>query len=141
MIVSRALRRLSRRDLRLLSTVFVGQVALGVALRVASVRVLSRAIAKSRVAARRMAMAPEERIAWAIEAVGRRLPWISTCLVRALAADLFLGGPNRPGHVKIGVRRSHAGTLESHAWFECDGRIVVGAAGAHDYVTFMILDS
>ena len=132
-------RRLSRSDVRLLSVALIGEVALGIALRMVPARVLSRAIARYRAGLSRLVRAPEERVAWAIEAVGRRLPWISTCLVRALLADLVLGGAECSGHVTIGVRRAAGGRLESHAWFERNGRILVGGGGADRYVTFMIL--
>jgi len=127
------------RDLRLLSAVFLAQVALGTALRAVPVRWLWRAVRKLRRVARHLVPAPEERVAWAIEGVGRRLPRISTCLVRALAAELFLGGPECTGGVKIGIRRSPSGVLESHAWFERDGRILVGRDGVRDYVDFATL--
>ena len=138
MMVGYPRRRLSWTEARLLFAVGIVQLAVGAALRVMPVRVLSSAIARHRGAAR-LLRAPEERVGWAIEAVGRRLPWISTCLVRALAADLFLGGAPRPGCVKIGVRRSNGGLLESHAWFEREGRILVGGAGADGYVEFATL--
>ena len=131
-------RRLSAQDWRTLGGVLLAQLVLGGAIRVARVRVLWRTIPAFRVAARRLVSAPDERVAWAIEAVGRRLPRLSTCLVRALAADLFLSAPGRTGRVRIGVRRGEAGELQSHAWFEREGRIVVGAAGASDYVELPI---
>jgi hypothetical protein len=127
-------------DFRLLAVIGLTQLVLGVAVRVARVAPLTVAIARQRARAQGIVGAPDERIAWAIEAVGRRLPGISTCLVRALAADLFLTRADRPGHVRIGVRRTSAGQLQSHAWFERDARILVGAAGADDYVQFTTLD-
>jgi hypothetical protein len=134
-------RDLSRRDVRLLASAFVAQVALGTAMRVAPISVLCRIVRRLRPIASRIRLAPEERVAWAIEAVGRRLPWISTCLVRALAADLLLSGPEGRGGVKIGVTRSEDGTLAAHAWYERGGRIVVGGAEVGAYVDFMTLDT
>jgi len=125
-------------DWRLLAGVLLAQLVLAGAIRVARVRLLSRTIPAFRATARRLVSAPDERVAWAIEAVGRRLPRLSTCLVRALAADLFLSAPGRTGRVRIGVRRGEGGQLQSHAWFEREGRIVVGAAGAADYVELPI---
>lgn len=138
MMVAHLHRRLSWDEARLVFVVCIVQLVVAAALRVMPVRVLSSTIARHRAAARWILRAPEERIGWAIEAVGRRLPSISTCLVRALVADLFLGGAPRSGRVKIGVRRSN-GLLESHAWFERDGRILVGGAGADEYVEFVTL--
>ena len=68
----------------------------------------------------------EERIVWAIGATGRRLGPISTCLVRALVAELFLGSPERPLYLAIGVKRTTSGALEAHAWVGRDGRVLVG---------------
>ena len=132
-------RRVSRQEWQTIAAVLIAQVTIGVALRLFPVASLSRAIESLRSIAARAVRVPEERVAWAIEGVGRRLPWISTCLVRALAADLFLSAPGRTGHVKIGVRRSAGGALQSHAWFEREGRILVGAVGTGAYVHFLTL--
>jgi hypothetical protein len=129
-------RRLSADDIRLLACVCLVQLALGIALRVIRVPVLRRAVRRAGVCAPLAGRAPEHRVAWAIEAVGRRLPGISTCFVRALAAEmLFSGG----GAIRIGVKRTAAGALESHAWFERDGRALVGGAGASEFVPFTTL--
>ena len=137
-------RRLTASDLPLLFAAFVIQVLLGTALRVAPARVLARTIARCRGVAsrvlRRLVPCPEERLAWAIEGVGRRLPGMSTCLVRALTADLLLGGHPSTAHVRVGVRHAPDGSLESHAWFERDGRILVGGREAAEYTPFMTLD-
>ena len=121
-------------DLRLLTVVCATQVMLAAAVRIARVGAVRAATCRCRTLAQRATGANAERTAWAIEAVGRRLPRISTCLTRALAADLLLSTDVAPGHIRIGVRRARSGALESHAWFEHDGRILVGAVGAGDYV-------
>jgi hypothetical protein len=132
-------RRVSRRDVPLLAAVCAVQVTLGAAVRAVPMSALCRLVRALRPIARLLAPATEERVAWAIEAVGRRLPGLSTCLVRALAADLFLSVPGRLSHVRVGVRRSEQGALESHAWFERDGRVLVGGAGADTYVHLVTL--
>ena len=134
-------RQLSTTEWRVVAVVFLAQVALGARVRVGSVVSLAHATPRFRAVARRLVAASDERVTWAIEAVGRRMPGVSTCLVRALAADLFLSRPDRRGYVRIGVRRANEGRLESHAWFEHEGRIVVGGAGASDYVHFVTLDT
>lgn len=133
-------RRIAAGDVRLLSIVLLTEVTLGVALRLVPLPRLVRAIARCRAAAQRLAAGSEERIAWAVEGVGRRLPLLGTCLVRALAADLLLGG-REAACVRIGVRRDENGGLESHAWFERQGRIVVGGDGAGGYGDFTTLDT
>jgi hypothetical protein len=128
--------RIRTRDLWLLLFVSAVQVLLATALRILRLPVLRASVARWRSLAQRAVHAPHQRISWAIEAVGRRLPGVSTCFVRALTADLLLVDDAHPGRVVVGVRRSPAGALESHAWFEQGDRIAVGAAGAGDYRPF-----
>src|SRR5881398_2794783 len=59
----------------------------------------------------------------------RRTGAYSTCLVRALVAEMLLTGIDRPMRLMIGVRRAADSRLESHAWIERDGRVIVGGAG------------
>jgi len=88
----------------------------------------------SRLARRRAAVpAPTERIAWAVAAVGRRLPG-ATCLVQALAASIMLARGGTRAIVRIGVARERGGPLESHAWVESEGRVVIGDVHVDRYV-------
>jgi Transglutaminase-like superfamily len=128
------------RRLALVAAVGVVEVALALALRVFRVTLVRRAVARCRSLARMMVTADDGRVVWAIDAVGGRMPGVSTCLVRALAADLLLAGDEQRGAVRIGVRRTTDGRLESHAWFERDGDILVGRAGAADYLPFVTLE-
>jgi hypothetical protein len=141
-VIGASWRRLSRHDRRAVAAVLLAQVIIAAGVRLVSVRSLVRAVAACRGGARSVVRRGEDdRVAWAIESVGRRLPGVSTCLVRALTADLFLSGPNSTGCVWIGVRRSPDGALESHAWFEREGRIVVGGATAPTYVELTTLQA
>ena len=74
----------------------------------------------------------DERIIWAIEATGRRLGRLSTCLLRALVAELLLETGNGTICLTIGIRRT-ADTLEAHAWLARDGRVLIGAP-ADEYI-------
>jgi hypothetical protein len=121
-------------DLRLLAVVCTSQLALGAAVRLARVASIRAATSRCRTLAQRAAGSNAERVVWAIEGVGRRLPRVSTCLTRALAAELLLTTDGAPGHIRIGIRRARSGALESHAWFERNGRILVGQVGADDYL-------
>lgn len=67
-----------------------------------------------------------DRAAWAVNAVADRSPVSMTCLVRALAADTMLRRHGFAPQLRIGVRRGVSKPLDSHAWVECDGRIVIG---------------
>lgn len=139
--VHRPRRRLSRQELALAAVVFLVQVTAAVGLRVLRVPRLTRVVARCRPLVQLAVRAPEARVVWAIEAVGRRLTGISTCFVRALAADLLLCRADRPGQVRVGVRRAPRGMIEAHAWFECDGRILVGSDGVADCHSFVTLDA
>ena len=67
----------------------------------------------------------DERIIWAIEATGRRLGRLSTCLLRALVAEVVLDPKGGSICLTIGVRRT-ADTFEAHAWLARNGRILIG---------------
>jgi hypothetical protein len=70
-----------------------------------------------------------DRTNWAVSAVAERSPVSMTCLLRALAADAILRRHGFASQLRIGVRHSHRRSsrpLDSHAWVECDDRIVIG---------------
>jgi len=121
-------------DLRLLAIVCASQLLFAVLVRLVAVASIRAVASRYRRLAQSAAGASSERTAWAIEGVGRRLPWISTCLTRAIAAELLIATDTAPGQIRIGIRRDACGALESHAWFEQDGRILVGGAGADNYL-------
>lgn len=71
------------------------------------------------------------RIGRIVEGVARRLPLGMTCLVEALAARAMLRRRGYDSRVRFGVRSAKSRrTIESHAWLECDGLVVVGAIDA-----------
>jgi hypothetical protein len=72
---------------------------------------------------------PAGRIAWAVGAMGRRVPG-TTCLVEALAAHCVLRRHGYAPMLSIGVRHGAALTLDAHAWVECGGTVVIGTAPA-----------
>ena len=101
-----------------------------VALRVwslATARRFARWLAASRRSTAQLSVA---RLAWALAAVGRRLPGGRNCLAEALAGLVMLRRSGRPARLRIGVARRVSGSFVAHAWVECDGFPVVGAAGA-----------
>lgn len=83
---------------------------------------------------------PDPRDAWRARAVARRLrgvadrlPWHSTCLVRAVAGALLLARRRIPGSgIRFGVRKEN-GRLSAHAWLLLGPEILLGGeeAGAH----------
>ena len=81
-----------------------------------------------------------ERVAWAIRVVSRYLPGTGNCLVQSLAAQTMLARRGYSSHLRIGVAKDEGGQFKAHAWVECDGKIVIGGAGASQYRTFPPLE-
>jgi len=65
--------------------------------------------------------------------VDPRLPWRSSCLVRALAARLMVGRRRLPSVIYLGARGDAATQLFAHAWLRCGEIDVVGAEIAEEY--------
>lgn len=75
-----------------------------------------------------------DRIAFAVRAMGARVPWRSDCLVQALAAQHWLAAKAIGSTVHLGVKPSGA-PLNAHAWLKVGDRIVLGGDIA-DYSEF-----
>jgi hypothetical protein len=114
--------------LRVLVTVALAQVMVGVALRITPPATARSKIVRLRSFAQLLVVntSPKD-VVRAIEATGRRLPAISTCLVRAFVAELLLGSPARPLRLTIGVKQSADGLLQSHAWVADRDSVLIGA--------------
>ena len=67
---------------------------------------------------------PLERLIQAVEIMSRYMPK-STCLTRALAAQMLLSQYRYTSNVKIGVSKEN-GEFEAHAWLEVDNKIILG---------------
>jgi len=118
--------RLTLSDWWLLVAVAVAQVVAAAALRAMPLPVLRTRADRLRPLAQRLVRGSDQRIIWAIEATGRRLGRVSTCLLRALVAELVLDPRGGTISLTIGVRRT-ADTLEAHAWLARNGRVLIGA--------------
>lgn len=71
-------------------------------------------------------------VAWRVEHVAGRLPWHSTCLVRAVAGMLLLKRRGVGGWaIRFGVRKRD-GVLEAHAWLLLGPTILLGEGEAGD---------
>ena len=69
------------------------------------------------------------------------LPWQSRCLVQVLVVQRWLAARGVPGQFYLGVRKGNEDgialpKLAAHAWLECGGVIVNGAAG-HEQFTIV----
>jgi len=126
--VTRAIvRRLSVADWSLLAAVTVAQLGVGFALRVMPLAAWRRRASRYQRLTRFFVRGSNRRIAWAIEATGRRLGRASTCLVRALVAELALDQHAGAMTLTIGVRRTGAGVFHAHAWLAGPDHVLVGA--------------
>ncbi|WP_051341213.1 lasso peptide biosynthesis B2 protein [Azospirillum halopraeferens] len=72
-------------------------------------------------------------VARRVVAVAARLPWHSTCLVRAVAGALLLARRGiRGARIRFGVRKEQ-GRLEAHAWLLLGTEVLLGGEGAGAY--------
>jgi hypothetical protein len=120
---------LSCSDCRLLFCVSGAEPIALAALRCGSIRAARRSLAWLRPLAVVVSGRPsEERVIWALGARGR---WLrsSTCLGRALVAELLIEQIAQPMTVVIGVA-SVTGGLRSHAWIERNGHVLLGGEDA-----------
>jgi hypothetical protein len=115
----------------LIGAVAIAQIAAAAALRAMPLSGVRARAGRFRRLGQYLVRGSDERIAWAINASGRRLGRSSTCLVRALVAELVLGANDGPVTLTIGVKRTPTGTLEAHAWVTRQGRVVLGATSDH----------
>jgi Transglutaminase-like superfamily len=69
----------------------------------------------------------------AILRAGGRLPWNSSCLVFALAAQMMLRRRHLPSALQLGVRAGAATQLSAHAWLKCGDIDVVGVETAAEF--------
>lgn len=65
------------------------------------------------------------RVAFAVGAMGARVPWRSNCLVQALAAKRWLARHGIDSRVELGARKAGE-ALDAHAWLTVGDRVVVG---------------
>ena len=118
--------RLTPADWWLLVAAALAQVAAAAALHAMPLPALRTRAGRLRRPAQFLVRGTDERIIWAIEATGQRLGRLSSCLVRALVAELLLDTGNGTICLTIGVRRT-ADMLEAHAWLARNGRVLIGA--------------
>jgi hypothetical protein len=121
---------LSGRDCRLLFCVSAAESIALAALDLGSLRGARRTLAWFRPLALAFAGRPgEARVVWALAARGRWLGGGSTCLGRALVAELLLDTIEQPLTVVVGVAAVQGG-MRSHAWIERNGHVLLGGDDA-----------
>jgi len=80
--------------------------------------------------AQRAAAAP---IGWAVRGLGRRLPWMSQCLVQAVAATWMLQRRRIPSTLYFGLAKDPDAHLKAHAWVRCGTGVLTGNEGRDGY--------
>jgi anti-sigma-K factor RskA len=121
--------KLRVRDWWLLVVVAAAQIAVAASLRILPLSAWRSGTGRPNRVARLLVNEPDERLVWAIEATGRRLGRFSTCLVRALVAQLVLNSDDGPVSLTIGVRHNSGGAFEAHAWVTRRDCVLIGATG------------
>jgi hypothetical protein len=83
-------------------------------------------------------LGPDERAAVlairrALLRAARRLPWHSSCLVRAVGGHFMARRRRLPSVIHLGARANPSQELSAHAWLCCGEIDVVGAEIAEEY--------
>jgi hypothetical protein len=66
-----------------------------------------------------------DEIVWAVRGISKYVPG-ATCLTQAFVSQRLLAKSGFPCQIRIGVAKDPDRGFESHAWVECDGRVVIG---------------
>jgi len=123
------------RRLLLTTAVLVGCVRVGLwVLPFPTVRRLLGPLRRPATVRRRGDELSSERVAWAVDVVGKRIPGGGNCLVQALATQVILDRRRRPARLRIGVAKDARGNLEAHAWVESDGTVIIGGSDVSRFV-------
>jgi hypothetical protein len=67
-----------------------------------------------------------QQIGWAVQALGRRVPWFRQCLVRALAARWMLERRGIPSTLYFGTAKDASGAFRAHTWLRSGTRVLTG---------------
>ncbi len=66
------------------------------------------------------------RVQWAVVRLTTVLPWLSTCLTRAITAKLLLSQQHINATLYLGAAFNNQKALNAHAWLRCGKVFVVG---------------
>jgi hypothetical protein len=73
------------------------------------------------------------RTSWAVNALGRRLPWRIVCFQKGLALHRLLRRRGIRTRLHYGVTQDSGVGLKAHVWVTHDGVAVIGGAEAEGY--------
>jgi len=77
-----------------------------------------------------------KRVAWAVRAAARRVPWRAVCFHQGIAAQQMLCRTGVPAELRYGVAKTANGGFEAHVWVTSYGKTVVGG-GSQDRFTVL----
>lgn len=74
------------------------------------------------------------RIAWAVGAAARRVPWRAVCFHEGIAVQRMLSRRAVAADLHYGVARGPDGGLPAHVWVSVQDQVVIGDEALSDYV-------
>jgi hypothetical protein len=74
-----------------------------------------------------------QMVGWAVERLGRRVPWDARCLTQAIAAWAMLRRRGLYGAISFGAAKGESGELMAHAWLRFGPCVVTGDAGHEEF--------
>ena len=77
-------------------------------------------------------------LSWAVSGISRFVPR-ATCLTQALALHILLRRRRLESIIHIGVAKNEGEPLESHAWVESGGRVVIGNVNLPRFTPMTVL--
>ena len=95
---------------------------------------------RQRALPQRAATPVERRVALAVRAGGRRLPWNPTCLAEAIAGQTLLRQFGQPGVVVIGLRATDEGPWDAHAWLLGRRGALTGGPAAQGFTATTVFE-
>ena len=127
----RTLRRVPARMFAVAAVTFALTVTVRLALWLIPFRVIRRLVEAAPAVSFLQGKLTSRQIAWLVHVASRNV-FRATCLTQALTAQLLLNGAGLENQLHIGVAVGAGAKLckvfESHAWVECEGRVLVGGA-------------
>jgi len=73
------------------------------------------------------------RVAWALAATSRRVPWRCQCLEQGIAGKMLLRARGIPNTLYLGVARGADEPIQAHAWLRSGAWYLTGGDGRGRY--------
>jgi hypothetical protein len=132
------LHRLGAADWRLLAEALPTLVWASLAISVLPFRRVAAAASLPRRNVRPPDAAAARKIAWAVNAWARRVPWRAVCFQRGLAAHRMLRRRGYESVLHYGVAQSQGEGLKAHVWVALGGEAVIGGEEAPGFTCLTV---